>query len=69
MLSNAVLMGVLSLNNCERKGCSMAKKFSDLRARMSPQAQARAEARAQAMRASMPRLPWALRPSALKAGR
>lgn len=32
----------------------MAKKFSDLRAAMSPQAQARADARAQTMLAEMP---------------
>jgi hypothetical protein len=32
----------------------MAKKFSELRSRMSPEAQARAEAQAQAMLAEMP---------------
>lgn len=32
----------------------MAKKFSDLRARMTPEARARAEAKAQAMLAEMP---------------
>ena len=32
----------------------MAKKFSELRSRMSPQSRARAEARAQAMLAEMP---------------
>jgi hypothetical protein len=34
----------------------MAKKFADLRAQMTPQSQARAEAKAQAMLAEMQRL-------------
>src|SRR5450631_122355 len=40
--------------NCEKKGQSMARKFAELRARMSPQAQARAAAKTQALLAEMP---------------
>ena len=39
--------------NYERKGCSMAKKFSTLRAQMSPDAQARASAHTEAMLVEM----------------
>ena len=40
--------------NYERKGSPMAKKFSELRARMSPESRTRAEAKAQALLAEMP---------------
>jgi DNA-binding transcriptional regulator YiaG len=43
-----------TLGNFERKDCSMAKKFSELRARLSPEAQARAQAMASEMLAEMP---------------
>jgi len=40
--------------NLARKGFSMAKKFAELRSRMSPGSRARAEAKAQALLAEMP---------------
>jgi DNA-binding transcriptional regulator YiaG len=43
-----------TLKNCEKKEKQMAKKFSDLRAQMSPKARQSAEAAAQTMLAAMP---------------
>ena len=40
--------------NFERKGCSMGRKFSELRTQMSPEGRRRAEKAAQAMLAEMP---------------
>ena len=40
--------------NCERKDFSMARKFSELRARMAPESRARAEVKARTMLAEMP---------------
>ena len=44
----------LASGGFERKVLEMAKKFSDLRSRMSPESQARSETRAQVMLAEMP---------------
>ncbi|MNT49526.1 hypothetical protein D3C71_1613150 [compost metagenome] len=41
-------------NNCERKGRSMAKKFSTLRSAMSPESQARTQAATAEMLRDMP---------------
>ena len=42
------------LSNFEGKGCLMAKKFSELRAKMSPESRARAEVKAKILLAEMP---------------